>query len=94
MADHFLSPRWAMLFSELLPTKKRRGDVRFDLQDLHTPEKRRVFFLNGKNLKEKHGGSSRAAKLHGVSFFSSSSFYPVFRQKMACTLKTDLQLPQ
>ena len=26
-----------------------------------------VAFFNGKPLKEKHGGSSRAAKLHGVS---------------------------
>ena len=56
-----------MLFSEVLPTKIRRGDVRFDMCKILTHLKNVAFFFNGKNLKEKHGGSSRAAKLHGVS---------------------------
>ena len=59
---------------------KRRGVVRFDLKGLGTPEN--VAFLcvflseNGKNLIEKHGGSSLAAKLHGVPCFFSLKFLP------------------
>ena len=66
MADHSVSPRWVMLFSEVLPTKKDAATLDLTCK-IFTHLKNVAFFTKGKNLKEKHGGSSRAAKLHGVS---------------------------
>ena len=55
--------------------KKRRGVVRFDLKGLNTAENLTIFAVvfvgNGKNLREKLGGSSLAAVLHDVPCFFS-----------------------